>query len=110
MREKKEVNVLLGEQVRLAREGAGLTQEGLAERVDVSAQYISDLERGVVGVSIPTLKRLSVVLGVSCDRLLFGGGAEPDVTQLARRMQRLPSRQFQLLRRMVDLFLEAMEP
>lgn len=109
MREKKEVNILLGEQVRLAREGAGLTQEALAERVDVSAQYVSDLERGVVGVSIPTLKRLSVVLGVSCDRLLFGGG-ENDVTQLARRLQRLPARQFQLLRRMIDLFLEAAEP
>ena len=98
------------EKLQELRKSRGLTQEALAERVDVSAQYVSDLERGVVGVSIPTLKRLSVVLGVSCDRLLFGGGGENDVTQLARRLQRLPARQFQLLRRMVDLFLEAMEP
>ena len=53
MREKKEINIQIGEQVRIAREQAKLTQEQFAERIEVSPQYISDLERGVVGISIP---------------------------------------------------------
>ena len=51
MREKKEINIQIGEQIRLAREQAELTQEQFAERIEVSPQYISDLERGVVGIS-----------------------------------------------------------
>ena len=72
MRVKKEINIQIGEQIKTAREQAKLTQEQLAERVDVSPQYISDLERGVVGISIPTLKRVCITLGVSSDQSLFG--------------------------------------
>ena len=37
MRAKKEFNVKLGEQIKAAREGARLTQEQLAERIEVSS-------------------------------------------------------------------------
>ena len=72
MRVKKEINIQIGEQIRIARENAKLTQEQFAERIEVSPQYISDLERGVVGISIPTLKRACVTLGVSSDQILYG--------------------------------------
>ena len=49
-----------------------MTQEQLAERIDVSPQYISDLERVVVGTSLTTLKKVCTTLGVSSDRILFG--------------------------------------
>ena len=38
MREKKEINVQIGERIKLARENAKLTQEQFAERIDVSPQ------------------------------------------------------------------------
>ncbi len=47
MRVKKEINIQIGEQIKKAREKALLTQEQFAERVDVSPQYVSDLERGL---------------------------------------------------------------
>ena len=50
MREKKAINIEIGERVKAAREQADITQEQLAERIDVSTQYVSDLERGVVGI------------------------------------------------------------
>lgn len=43
MRIKKELNVQIGEQIKTAREAVKMTQEALAERIDVSPQYISDL-------------------------------------------------------------------
>lgn len=109
MREKKEINVRIGEQVKYAREKAGLSQERFAERIDVSPQYISDLERGVVGISIPTLKRLCVVLGVTSDQILFGDRPADDRQALLRRCEQLTEKQFSLLLRLVDTYMEAFE-
>ena len=69
--DKKELNTQIGIQVRAARDKAGLTQEALAEKLDCTAQYISDLERGVTGISIPMLKTLCLRLGISSDSILF---------------------------------------
>lgn len=45
MRVKKEINIQIGERIKAARELCGYTQEQLAEAIEVSPQYISDLER-----------------------------------------------------------------
>lgn len=108
MRTKKESNIQIGERIKESREGTHLTQEQLAERIDVSPQYISDLERGVVGVSIPTLKRLCIALGVSSDRILFG--AEEDIhTAIADKCRGLSPEQFRLLMEIAERFTLAVE-
>ena len=61
MKAKKELNIQIGSRVKTARETMRYTQENLAERIDVSVQYISDLERGVVGASLPTIIKLCQV-------------------------------------------------
>lgn len=53
MAEKKEENIQIGIRIKQVREAAGLTQERLAELLDVTAQYISGVERGAVGLSVP---------------------------------------------------------
>lgn len=110
MRQKKEINVQLGQRLKAAREARGLTQEMLAEKVDVSAQYISDVERGMVGVSLSTLKRLCLMLQVSSDQLLFGAGQELTFAPLEEKCQSLSARQQQLLTEIIQAFLEAVEP
>jgi len=107
MRVKKEVNMQIGEQIKAARERANFTQEQLAEWVEVSPQFISDLERGVVGLSIPTLKRLCVVLGVSSDQLLFDGQTQMYAAAIAEKCRSLSDAQFQLLLDIIDRFVEA---
>ena len=105
MREKKEINIRIGEQVKRVREQAGWTQEQLAEQVDVSPQYVSDLERGVVGLSVATLKRLCEVLSISCDRILFPQREENDVTDLMERCARLPRAQCEIVSDIVNRYL-----
>ena len=107
MRTKKEINIQIGEQIRLAREEAKLTQEQLAERIDVSPQYISDLERGVVGISIATLKRACLVLSVSSDRILFGNSSSAMAGQYENQFKTLTSEQIYLLKQIVDSYLKA---
>lgn len=108
MRVKKEFNIQTGEQIRAAREERKLTQEQLAERIEVSPQYISDLERGVVGISLPTLKRLCVALGVSSDRILFGRETQ-SYAAIAERCRNLTQEQFALLLEIVDRYAQAIE-
>lgn len=56
--------------LREARVKAGLSQEELAQLMDVSRQTISKWENGVVRPSAKNLARLSQALGVSMDALL----------------------------------------
>lgn len=109
MREKKEINIQIGERIKLARETAELTQEQLAERVDVSPQYVSDLERGVVGISIPTLKRVCVALHVSSDQILFDRKNDDSFAGIADKCRGLTGKQLRLLTEIVERFVEAVE-
>ena len=107
MRTKKEINIQIGEQVRQAREQAKLTQEVLAERAEVSVQYVSDLERGVVGVPMTTFKKLCQLLGVTSDQLLFGNDTKDRGVILARACSTLKDEQFAILVDIVDSFVKA---
>ncbi len=109
MREKKQINVAIGHEVKSAREKASLTQEQLSELLDVSTQYISDLERGVVGLSVSTLKNICTVLNVTSDRLLFGSKSEKDVLAIFEKTALLSENQLALLSEMVEKYIEAVQ-
>ena len=109
MRVKKELNIQIGEQIKTARERSKMTQEQFAERIDVSPQYVSDLERGVVGVSIATLKRICTVLGVSSDQILFGRETENRAVSIAERCRSPSEQQFLLLSDIIEKYVEAIE-
>ena len=107
MRQKKEINIQIGEQVRLARELAKLTQEQLAEQIDVSPQYVSDLERGVVGISIPTLKKLCCAVGVTSDQILFGITSMERSLKIATQCSMLSDAQFEILTKIIGNYIDA---
>ncbi len=109
MRMKKEINIQIGEQIKQAREAARWTQEQLAEAIEVSPQYISDLERGVVGISIPTLKRLCIHLGVSSDRILFDSQTEQFSAAIGAKCRSLSDSQFRMVMEIIDRFVAAVE-
>lgn len=60
---------LMDEQIRRQRELLGLTIERLAEKLDVSVKFCSDIELGVKGMSMTTLARMSDIL---CTNFAFG--------------------------------------
>ena len=107
MRQKKEINIQIGEQVRIAREQAKLTQETLAEKIEVSPQYISDLERGVVGIALPTLKKLCSSLGIASDQILFGTKSQDRGAVISNICNALTNEQFALLVEMVNCYVKA---
>ena len=72
VREKKEINVKTGNQIRIARESAGLTQDRFAEMVSLATKNVLDIEPGVVGSSVGTLVRICETLSISSDSIRFG--------------------------------------
>ena len=63
---------ILGENIRVARKYAELSQEKLAEKADLHPTYISDVERGKENISIGALVRIAKPLGVSVHDLTKG--------------------------------------
>ena len=89
MRDKKEINIQIGNKIKAARERAGLTQQEFGELVSLGTKNISDIERGVVGITVSTLKRICEKLSISSDFILFGDNEKNDVTYLSEKLKRL---------------------
>lgn len=51
----------------------GWSQEELAEKIDMCASFIGQVERGVKAVSIDTLERLSLIFGMRSAEFLREG-------------------------------------
>lgn len=62
----------LGQHIRSQRIRVGLTQQELAEKVDLSVKSISCIERGIYYPSPENLFDIAKVLDMSIDMFLFG--------------------------------------
>lgn len=102
MKIKKELSVQIGGEIRDARARAGLTQERLGGLLSLDTKNVSDIERGVVGVTTATLKRICERLAIPCDWLLFGNPEIDDAEYLVRRLERLPPAQFSAVEAFLD--------
>ncbi|WP_395856674.1 helix-turn-helix domain-containing protein [Cystobacter fuscus] len=76
----------LGEVARAARERLGLTQAQVAQKVELVPGVYGRIERGDMMPSVPSLRRLCLVLGISSDALL-----DLKPTQVAAKVDESPS-------------------
>ena len=60
----------IGPRIKAARERKGITQESLAEIVNLSPMHVSVIERGVKPPKLETLIKIANALDVSADELL----------------------------------------
>lgn len=60
----------IGQQIRKIRKAHGLSQEELAERVNISTTHMSHIETGNTKLSLPVLVDIAAVLEVRTDDLL----------------------------------------
>ena len=63
-------NKTIGDRIKFHRKRLGMTQEQLAERMDVSAQAVSKWENNLSCPDISVLPELAAVFGISVDELL----------------------------------------
>jgi len=67
---------LFGKRLRRLRRQADLTQEQLAERIGVSVEFVSNMERGINAPSFETLEKLADSLKLRVSELFEFQGEE----------------------------------
>ena len=88
--------VAIGARIKAARERVHLTQEQLAEIVDISPTHMSVIERGVKTPKLDTFIRIANALGVSADALPQDGVEHANdsiMAELSVRIGRLPQKE-----------------
>jgi len=61
---------VLGKELRKAREAAGLTQEEVAAKAQITREYVSHLEREEYAPTVEVLLRVCAAMGVPAWRMI----------------------------------------
>ncbi len=69
---------IIGERLKKARTEKNLTQEKLAEKLDVSIAFLSRIERGNSHISLKRLSQVCDILGVTEGYILNGASSTSD--------------------------------
>lgn len=79
-----ETKLIIGKRIRDLRMAHKLTQAQFAELIDISVNFLSEIENGKKGMSQDTLYKLCSKFAVSADYILFG--VEPNSTNISSSM------------------------
>lgn len=72
-----------GNRIRSLREKKHYTRERLAEKADISAKFLYEIEIGAKGFSADTLCKLAEALEVNTDYILFGSQGIKDNDEMS---------------------------
>lgn len=96
----------MGRRIRELRNEKGLTRERLAEKAEISTQFLADIESGNKGMSAATLYKLCKALNISSDYLLFGNSEnEPGI---ADTINSIPDEKKKFAQALLSVFAEAL--
>ena len=79
-----------------------LTQEQIAERMNVTIQMISNIERGNKAIKIDNLLKLCDILKTSTDYILTGKRINNDFDNLASKISQLTESDYKMIDMLVD--------
>ena len=92
----------IGKRITELRKRLGWTQEELAERADLTPQFISYAESGKRAMRPENLLKLSSALKVSADYLLTGEIVDKDMLILSDKMKNLSPNQIRIIENIID--------
>ncbi len=101
--------VSVGARVRKHREFLGFTREELAEKLEITPKFCSDIELGLKGMSVPTLCKLASTLHLSTDYILFGTEKPTQDSPAVMLLQQCPSDKQCHLEDIIKAFIFAVE-
>ena len=92
----------IGQRISERRKKIGYTQEALAEKADLTPQFVSYAESGKRAMRPENLMKIARALNVSTDYLLTGEVTEKDQLLLSDKMRKLTATQFRTIENIVD--------
>ena len=84
------------------RKKLGLTQEALAEKSDLTTQFVSYAESGKRGMRPENLMKIAAALGVSTDYILTGDIIDKDKLLLSEKLGKLTAEEIRLVEGIID--------
>ena len=93
---------IVGQRITARRKKLGWTQEELAEKGNLTPQFVSYAESGKRAMRPENLLKISSALGVSADYLLTGEIIDKDLLLLSDKMQKLSPAQLRIVESIVD--------
>ena len=91
-----------GKRIMERRKKLGLTQEQLAERSEVTTQFVSYAESGKRAMRAENLMKIASALGVSTDYLLTGDIIDKDKLLLSEKLDKLTPVEVRLVEGIID--------
>ena len=101
--------IAVGRRIKAAREVKHMTQEKLAETIDLSTAHISVIERGVKVPRLDTFVAIANALEVSADDLLIDvvdHAAQHQISEFGEELASVPVEQQRRILNAVRAFLE----
>ena len=95
----------IGKRISDRRKQLNLTQEQIAEEMNVSIQMVSNLERGNKAIRIENLIKISGILDVSTDYILLGSHNEKDIGSAARNLSLLSEIDYKMIEMLIEYCL-----
>lgn len=97
---------LIGKRLAAARKEKGITQEKLAEKANLSSNYLSHIETSRSIPSLETLMALCVALDVTPDSLLLGTAVSQDnylVSDIAQQLEQCTESEKRIVYNLIDV-------
>lgn len=92
----------MGQRIMQRRKALGWTQETLAEKADVTTQFVSYAEAGKRAMRPENLRKMAAALDVSTDYLLTGDIVDKDLLLLSDKLEKLTSSQLRIVENVID--------
>ena len=93
----------MGQRIKSRRKELKLTQETAAEEIGVSVKHFSEVERGISGLSIENLIKLSNLFGVSIDYIIKGDTERNKWESIVSSLQAVPTGKEHLINELINL-------
>lgn len=102
------VQKIIGGRIQEIRKQRGLTQEQMAERVNISPHYLSALERGVYNIKLDLLVDILNILNCSADEVfqdVVDSSSKIKASQLSEKLKGLPLQEQRKILEVVDIMI-----
>lgn len=96
----------MGQRIKKQRKAVKLTQERIAEELNISVKHFSEVERGIAGLSVENLIKLSDILGVSIDYMVKGEADFNRWYSVINALDNVPPEKEMLIRNLLNTGIE----
>ena len=100
---------LIGARIKSIRKNKGITQNVLAEKLDVSVGYVSQVERGITKISLDLLGAIASILNCDISSLITESSIKCDnyiANELMAEINKLDNKKRALLLSFIKLLTE----